>query len=156
LILGTALGTAAPTLAQTMPLAGSTRPPRTQPAGDAAPDSAERDAAYLIADLGLGRDGVRTVDLELGWMFTPWLGVFASIGGYWSIGAGTSLRGIGVRLASGPVFVEGRIVSQTESSDCDFDEPCTTRTSHAGIVGAGVELLHLRHFAFQLDARVVA
>jgi acyl-coenzyme A thioesterase PaaI-like protein len=54
------------------------------------------------------------------------------------------------------VFVEGRSASQTESSDCDFDEACTTRTSHAGIVGAGVELLHLRHFAFELNARVIA
>jgi hypothetical protein len=151
-----AFGAAVPAVAQVMPLAGSTRPPRTEPAGDAGPDGAERDSAYVTGELGYGRDGIVAADLQLGWMFTPWLGAFASLGGYENTYSDTSLHGVGVRLASGPVFVEGQIASKTVSSDCDFGDPCVARTSHAGIVGAGVELVHLRHFAFEVHARVIA
>lgn len=150
------LGAAAPASAQVMPLAGSTRPPRTEPAGNAGQDSGDRDAAFVIGELGRAGDGMLAIDLQLGWMVTPWLGVFASLGGYWGTDTDTRLSGVGVRLASGPVFVEGRIVSKRVSSDCDLDNPCVAHTSHAGVVGAGVELLHLRHFAFELHARVVA
>jgi hypothetical protein len=150
------LGAAVPASAQVMPLAGSTRPPRTEPAGNAVQDGADRDAAFVIGGLGRAGDGMLAIDLQLGWMVTPWLGVLASLGGYWGTDTDTSLRGVGVRLASGPVFVEGQIVSKRVSSDCDFDNPCVARTSHAGVVGAGVELLHLRHFAFEVHARVLA
>jgi hypothetical protein len=44
-----------------MPLAGSTRPPRTEPAGDAVQDGADRDAAYVMADLGRAGDGMLAI-----------------------------------------------------------------------------------------------
>lgn len=94
-------------------------------------------------------------DLQIGWMINSHIGVFGSVGGIVVEEGGAGLKGIGVRLATGPVFADARFAWLSESSGCEFDDPCTTVTHHAAILGAGVEFIHTRHFGLELRGQLL-
>lgn len=86
-------------------------------------------------------------------MFAPWIGTFASLAASIAQDRDTRLRAIGIRVAKGPVFAEGQIASLTVYPDCE-SESCPHHTLHVGIVRAGLEVIHFRHFAFDLHLQV--
>jgi len=53
------------------------------------------------------------------------------------------------------IAVEARIASLTATNACEFDDPCYHRKLLAGILGAGVELIHTRHFGLHLQTQFV-
>lgn len=94
-------------------------------------------------------------DLQMGWMINAHIGIFGSAGGVAGSESGAGLKGIGVRLADGPVFADARLGWLSVSSDCDSHEPCTTETEHVVIVGIGVEFIHTRHFGLEVRGQVL-
>jgi hypothetical protein len=136
------------------PSSGSAARIAAGPAGNAAAFGPERLGPFVDVSVS-GGEGLMYGDLQVGWMINSHVGVFGSVGGVVAEEGGAEVKGIGVRLASGPVFADARFAWLSSSNGCEFDDPCTTVTEHAAIVGAGVELIHTRHFGLELRGQVL-
>lgn len=64
-------------------------------------------------------------------------------------------QGGGVRLGSGPGFAEVQIASLTTTTSCELDDPCIHREAVGAILGAGLEIVHTRHFGLPLRTQFV-
>jgi hypothetical protein len=170
------LGAAVPALAQSHwigptpgPSTAPTTPTAPAPAAPTAPaggtgtadsDGPERNGPFFTASVG-----VPAMDLQLGWMLEPWLGVFVSDGKYTggtiTLSNGrqavtdVGVQSFGIRLGSGLGFAEVQIASLTTTNACEDDDPCIHRESGAAILGAGLELIHTQHFGLHLRTQVV-
>ena len=121
-------------------------------------DTRERNGPFVVGSLGAGQSAIFMADLQLGWIIGSRFSPFVSLGGLAVLeddGGGISLTGVGARLWFDKLFLEGRVTRGTVSSSCDFDEPCTSQTTHLGIFGLGVELVGSRHVGFEARAQVV-
>jgi hypothetical protein len=133
-------------------------PGTTAPTPRVASQSTERDSAFVVGSVGVGSMGLFAADLQLGWMLTPRLSVFASIGGFMVVedeGGAVGIKGLGARLWGDRVFLEARAAAASTTTGCDFDDPCVDRTTFIGIAGAGAELLHSRGFGLELRGEIV-
>lgn len=135
------------------PSSGSAAGAGAGPSGDAVAFGQERFGPFVDLSVS-GGEGLMYGDLQIGWMINAHIGVFGSIGGVVAEEGGAGLKGIGVRLASGPVFADARL-AWASSSSCGVDEPCTTETAHLALVGVGLEFIHTRHFALEVRGQVL-
>ena len=162
------LGSTVPVLARSPPsMTAPVPPPRARPAGAAGTadgDRVEREGPFVTASAGVGSHG-GGVDLQLGWMAAPWIGLFASFGGFGGADlalpngklqpAYVSFDAAGVRLGSGVGF-ELQIASLDATNPCEeADDPCLHRESTAVILGGGVELVHTQHFGLHLRTQFI-
>jgi hypothetical protein len=133
---------------------GSAAGAGTGASGNAVAFGRERFGPFVDASV-YGGEGLMYGDLQMGWMINSHIGVFGSFGGVVAEEGGAGLKGIGVRLANGPVFAEARLDWLSVSSDCDLDGPCMTETAHVADVGVGLEFVHTRHFGLEVRGKVL-
>jgi hypothetical protein len=115
----------------------------------------ERSAGVMIGgSIGLGSETVG-LDLRIGALVHPHVAVFGNAMGIASVGGGGRFLGGGVRVSSDWLFLDGRYGQIRWSYSCDFDEPCTSTTAGAGVVSAGLELLHGAHAGLELHVDLI-
>jgi hypothetical protein len=157
------LAIALPASAQVPPgMTAPTSPSPVAPCAGPAPgsssagaDPVERQGPFVGVGLDVGPQSALVGDLQVGWMLAPWVGVFVSLSGLLVDESAAHLRGVGLRLASGVAFAEGRILSVgLLDRECD-DDPCGDSTTHIVLLGAGVELVHTQHVALDLHLHVL-
>jgi hypothetical protein len=156
------LAIALPASAQVPPgMTAPTNPPPVGPGagpatgiGHPGADPMERQGPFISLGLDAAPQGALVGDLQLGWMIAPWIGVFVSLDGLVVQDAGVHLWGAGLRLASGGVFAEARILSVGFDREC-YDGPCGDDAPRVALVGAGVELIRSQHVALDLHLHVL-
>ena len=122
--------------------------------GTADASGAERNGVFARASLAINPKDAMIGNLQAGWMFGSQVGVFGSIGAIVVDDGGAAFKGVGVRLSSGAGFAEAQIAWLTNLDDCDSDEPCGHRTTPVAILGAGMEVVHLRHFGLEVRGQI--
>jgi hypothetical protein len=121
------------------------------------PDSARvqrRAGVMLGGSIGFGSEALE-LDLRAGVLVHPRLAVFGDAMGFATGNGGARFLGGGVRVSSDWLFLDARFGQIRVSSSCDFDNPCTSRTAAAGVLGIGLEALHSAHAGLELHVDLI-
>jgi hypothetical protein len=111
--------------------------------------------AMIGGSIGFGSQTALALDLRVGALVHPHVALFGDAMAMATVGSGDRFLGGGVRVSSDWWFVDARLGQVRRSFSCDFDEPCTSITAAAGILGAGLEVLHGAHAGLELHVDLI-
>ena len=121
------------------------------------PDSARvqrRAGVMLGGSIGFGSAPL-ALDLRVGVLVHPRVALFGDAMGLATGGGGARFLGGGVRVSSDWLFLDARFGQIRASYSCDFDNPCTSSTAAAGVLGIGLEALHSARAGLELRVDLI-
>jgi hypothetical protein len=81
--------------------------------------------------------------------------VFGSLGVIVADRSDGTLKGAGVRVSDGRLFLEAQLDLYHYTVQCEIDDPCESRARAVRRAAAGFEIIHLRHFGLELRGEAI-